>query len=160
MSSSSSCRLAIPRESWVRDLTSTEQQSTDSSRPGPTSSIAYWAWSVYGCLPQLWRPVILAHLMAATHPCSLRAKFSPLTSPYKSHCTFKAMVGMSPHGALTSVSRLFEGFMSDKVFCQSGITSLLTLDMATVADKGLLVDGHVPSTLYLPSSPRGPKYQR
>ncbi|XP_037536329.1 uncharacterized protein LOC119428678 [Nematolebias whitei] len=77
---------------------------------------------------------------------------SEVFSTYKSHCTFKAMVGMSPHGALTFVSALFEGSMSDKeVFRQSGITSLLTLDMAIMVDKGFLVDDLVPGTVHRPA---------
>ena len=74
---------------------------------------------------------------------------SEVFSSYKSHCTFKAMVGMSPHGAMTFVSSLFEGSMSDReVFCQSGITSLLTPDMAIMVDKGFLVDDLVPGTVH------------
>ncbi|KAJ8382156.1 hypothetical protein SKAU_G00029340 [Synaphobranchus kaupii] len=47
---------------------------------------------------------------------------SEVFSTYKSHCTFKAMVGMSPHGTLTFASALYEGSMSDKeVFHQSGL---------------------------------------
>ena len=62
------------------------------------------------------------------------------------------MVGMSPHGALTFVSTLFEGSMSDKqVFRQSGITSLLTPEMAVMVDKGFLVDDLVPGTVHRPA---------
>ncbi|XP_067275446.1 uncharacterized protein [Pseudorasbora parva] len=77
---------------------------------------------------------------------------SEVFSNYKSHCTFKAMVGMSPHGALTFVSALFEGSMSDReVFRQSGITSLLTPDMAIMVDKGFLVDDLVPGPVHRPA---------
>ncbi|XP_051814909.1 uncharacterized protein LOC110970886 isoform X3 [Acanthochromis polyacanthus] len=70
----------------------------------------------------------------------------------KSHCTFKAMVGVSPHGALTFVSTLFEGSMSDtKVFRQSRITSLLIPDMAIMVDKGFLVDDLVPGRVHRPA---------
>lgn len=62
------------------------------------------------------------------------------------------MVGMSPHGALSFVSALFEGSMSDKeVFRQSGIAPLLTPDMAIMVDKGFLVDDLVPGTVYRPA---------
>ncbi|XDV16305.1 hypothetical protein PO909_016081 [Leuciscus waleckii] len=77
---------------------------------------------------------------------------SEVFSNYKSHCTFKAMVCMSPHGALTFVSALFEGSMSDReVFRQSGITSLLTPDMAIMVDKGFLVDDLVPGHVHRPA---------
>ncbi len=62
-----------------------------------------------------------------------------------------AMVRMAPHGALTFVSTLFEGSMSDReVFRQSGITSLLTPDMAIMVDKRFLVDDLVPGTVHRP----------
>lgn len=77
---------------------------------------------------------------------------SEVFSTYKSHCTFKAMVGMAPHGALTFVSTLFEGSMSDRqVLRQSGITSLLGEDTAIMVDKGFLVDDLVPGPVYRPA---------
>ncbi|XP_041940532.1 uncharacterized protein LOC121704034 [Alosa sapidissima] len=77
---------------------------------------------------------------------------SEVFSTYKSHCTFKAMVGMSPHGALTFVSTLFEGSMSDRqVFRQSGITTLLDPNTAIMVDKGFLVDDLVPGTVHRPA---------
>ncbi|XP_041948199.1 uncharacterized protein LOC121709131 [Alosa sapidissima] len=77
---------------------------------------------------------------------------SEVFSHYKSHCTFKAMVGMSPHGALTFISPLFEGSMSDKeIFRQSGIQNLLTPDTAIMVDKGFLVDDLAPGTVYRPA---------
>lgn len=58
-------------------------------------------------------------------------------STYKSHCTFKALIGMSPHGAVTFVSALFEDSICDKeIFRYSGITSLLTPEMEMKVDKG------------------------
>lgn len=62
---------------------------------------------------------------------------SEVFSTYKSHCTFKVMLGMSPNGALTFVSSLYQGSMSDKeLFRQSGITALLTPEMGIMVDKG------------------------
>ena len=45
---------------------------------------------------------------------SLLVLQSEVYSHYKSHCTFKAMIGMAPHGPLTFVSALFGGFISDR----------------------------------------------
>ncbi len=76
---------------------------------------------------------------------------SEVFSSYKSHCTFKAMVGMAPHGALTFVSGLYEGSVSDKeIFRQSGIIPLLSPDMAVMVDKGFLVDDLVPGKVHRP----------
>ncbi|KAL6470602.1 hypothetical protein MHYP_G00217210 [Metynnis hypsauchen] len=70
---------------------------------------------------------------------------SEVFSNYKSHCTFKALTGMAPHGAITFVSGLYAGSISDReMFRQSGIIPLLTPDMAVMVDKGFLVDDLVP----------------
>uniref|UniRef100_A0A4W5Q820 DDE Tnp4 domain-containing protein n=1 Tax=Hucho hucho TaxID=62062 RepID=A0A4W5Q820_9TELE len=77
---------------------------------------------------------------------------SEVFSSYKSHCTFKGLLGMSPHGAVTFVSLLYAGSVSDKeIFKQSGIISLLTPDMAIMVDKGFLVDDIVPCKVYRPA---------
>ncbi|KAL3992291.1 phosphohistidine phosphatase [Sarotherodon galilaeus] len=61
-------------------------------------------------------------------------------APYKSHSTFKALIGMSHHGALT-----FE------IFRHSGITSLLTPEMDIMVDKGFLVDELMPGKVHRPA---------
>ncbi|KAL2088078.1 hypothetical protein ACEWY4_016906 [Coilia grayii] len=62
---------------------------------------------------------------------------SEMYSPYKSHCTMKALIGIAPHGPITFISSLYEGSISDKeVFRKSGLIDLLTDDMAIMVDKG------------------------
>lgn len=52
---------------------------------------------------------------------------SEVYSSYKSHCTLKGMIGMAPHGAVTFVSPLYAGSISDKqLLVQSGICKLLS----------------------------------
>ena len=47
-------------------------------------------------------------------------------SSYKNHNTFKALVGISPDGAMTFVSSLYPGCISDKELTRkSGILDLL-----------------------------------
>jgi len=47
-------------------------------------------------------------------------------SSYKNNNTFKALVGISPSGAITFVSSLYSGSISDKELTrQSGILALL-----------------------------------
>ncbi|XP_076842458.1 uncharacterized protein LOC143487035 [Brachyhypopomus gauderio] len=76
---------------------------------------------------------------------------SEVFSNYKSHCTFKALIGMAPHGAITFVSGLYAGSVSDReMFRQSGIIPLLTPDMAIMVDKGFLVDDLVPCKIHRP----------
>ncbi|KAK7921812.1 hypothetical protein WMY93_008714 [Mugilogobius chulae] len=77
---------------------------------------------------------------------------SELYSTYKSHTTLKAMIGMAPHGAITFVSSLYAGSMSDReIFRQSGIISVLQPDMAVMVDKGFLIDNLAPCKVYRPA---------
>ncbi|XP_051802466.1 uncharacterized protein LOC127533431 [Acanthochromis polyacanthus] len=77
---------------------------------------------------------------------------SEVFSTYKSHATFKAMIGMAPHGAVTFVSGLYAGSMSDReIFRLSGIIKLLKPDMAIMVDKGFLVDNIAPCKVYQPA---------
>ena len=58
---------------------------------------------------------------------------------------------MAPHGAVTFVSSLYAGSISDKeLFKKSGILHLLTEDMAVMADKGFLIEDCIPGKLYRP----------
>ncbi|CAL9701495.1 unnamed protein product [Knipowitschia caucasica] len=89
--------------------------------------------------------------MRCQTPSSLLLQ-SEVFSTYKSHCTFKALIGMSPHGALTFVSALFEGSISDKeIFRHSGIASLLTPEMEIMVDKGFLVEELVSGKVHRPA---------
>ncbi len=73
-------------------------------------------------------------------------------SNYKSHSTFKALIGMAPHGAITFVSGLYAGSISDReLFKQSGIIDVLTPDMAIMVDKGFLIDNLVPCKIHRPA---------
>ncbi|KAF4119221.1 hypothetical protein G5714_001272 [Onychostoma macrolepis] len=72
---------------------------------------------------------------------------SEVFSTYKSHTTFKAMIG-SP---VTFVSGLYAGSMSDReIFKQSGIVKLLKPGMAIMVDKGFVVDNLAPCKVYRP----------
>nr|XP_019966911.1 PREDICTED: uncharacterized protein LOC109645721 [Paralichthys olivaceus] len=77
----------------------------------------------------------------------------PSSFLYKSHTTLKGMIGVSPHGAVTFVSSLFSGSISDKeLFWQSGIFPLLDKDMAVMVDNGFRIDELVPCKVYRPAS--------
>ncbi|XP_076867640.1 uncharacterized protein LOC143518768 isoform X2 [Brachyhypopomus gauderio] len=76
---------------------------------------------------------------------------SEMYSAYKSHCTMKGLVGIAPHGAVTFVSSLYPGSVSDKeLFKQSGLAKLLTEEMAVMVDKGFLITDCVKCKLYCP----------
>ncbi|KAK9976816.1 hypothetical protein ABG768_022016 [Culter alburnus] len=64
---------------------------------------------------------------------------SEVFSRYKSHCTFKTLIGMAPHGAVTFL------------FKQSGVIDVLTPDMAIMVDKGFLIDNLVPCKIHKPA---------
>lgn len=72
-------------------------------------------------------------------------------SQYKSHTTLKGVIGVSPHGAVTFVSSLYSGSVSDReLFRQSGIVPLLDKDMAVMVDKRFRIDDLVPCKVYRP----------
>ncbi|KAL7407177.1 hypothetical protein ABVT39_004470 [Epinephelus coioides] len=145
----------------------------DIHRSTVSSIIATWTHFLYQLLgsQRLWMPreAVRAHLppefagyqdtqvildcteIRIQAPSSLLLP-SEVFSSYKSHPTLKAMIGMAPHGAVTFVSGLYAGSMSDKeIFKLSGITNLLTPDMAIMVDKGFLIENVAPCKVYRPA---------
>ncbi|KAK7910479.1 hypothetical protein WMY93_015163 [Mugilogobius chulae] len=77
---------------------------------------------------------------------------SEVYSTYKSHSTFKGLIGIAPHGSVTFISPLYEGCISDReILKQSGLVSLLKPSMAIMVDKGFLVEDLVPCKVYIPA---------
>ncbi|KAJ8016003.1 hypothetical protein DPEC_G00002610 [Dallia pectoralis] len=153
----------------LRDLA----ERFDIHRTTASRIIATWTHFLYQLLgsQRLWIPreTVRAHLppefsafpdtqvvldcteIFCQTPSSLLLQ-SVVFSTYKSHATFKAMIGMAPHGAITFVSGLYAGSMSDReIFKMSGIANLLTPDMAIMVDKGFLVDNLAPCKVYRPA---------
>lgn len=153
----------------LRDLA----ERFDIHRTTASRIIATWTHFLYNLLgsQRLWIPreTVRAHLppefsafpdtqvvldcteIYCQTPSSLLLQ-SEVFSTYKSHATFKAMIGMAPHGAITFVSGLYAGSMSDReIFKLSGIANLLTPDMAIMVDKGFLVDNLAPCKVYRPA---------
>ena len=71
---------------------------------------------------------------------------SELFSSYKSHVTLKALVGIAPSGAITFVSQLYTGSISDReIVIRSGFLSQKLEDGDTVmADKGFQIEDLLP----------------
>jgi hypothetical protein len=69
-------------------------------------------------------------------PSSLQLR-SVLYSDYKSHMTYKALIGISPAGVVTFVSDLYGGSVSDKqITYLSELVNLCEIGDAIMADKG------------------------
>ncbi|XP_078585178.1 uncharacterized protein LOC144867211 [Branchiostoma floridae x Branchiostoma japonicum] len=61
-------------------------------------------------------------------------------SQYKSHTTFKGLIGITPCGVLSFVSTLYTGCISDKeITARSGIVDLIEPNDSVMADKGFLI---------------------
>ena len=61
-------------------------------------------------------------------------------SSYKSHNTFKLLVGISPTGVVTFLSKLWGGNASDmQIVQESGLLDLLEKGDSVMADKGFLI---------------------
>ncbi|KAK7893659.1 hypothetical protein WMY93_022811 [Mugilogobius chulae] len=77
---------------------------------------------------------------------------SEVYSTYKSHSTFKGLIGIAPHGSVTFISPLYEGCISDReILKQSGLVSLLKPSMAIMVDKGFLVEDLAHCKVYIPA---------
>jgi len=65
---------------------------------------------------------------------------SQLFSNYKSHTTFKALIGIAPHGPITFVSNLYTGSISDVELTKvCGLLELLEPGDCVMADKGFTI---------------------
>ncbi|XP_020917026.1 uncharacterized protein LOC110254386 [Exaiptasia diaphana] len=71
---------------------------------------------------------------------------SELFSSYKNHVTLKGLVGISPSGAMTFISQMYPGNISDKeIVSRSGLLDLEFEDNDTImADKGFTIDDILP----------------
>ncbi|CAM4729741.1 unnamed protein product [Leuciscus chuanchicus] len=119
--------------------------------------ITTWANFLYFALGTvcIWMPkerVILdCTEICCQTPSSLQLQSEVFFKLLSLTCTFKALIGMAPHGAITFVSGLYAGSISDReLFKQSGIINLLTPDMAIMVDKGFLIDSLVPCKILRP----------
>jgi hypothetical protein len=66
---------------------------------------------------------------------------SQLYSHYKGANTFKGLIGIAPHGAVTFVSCLYTGCMSDvEITKLSGLIELLEKNDSLMADKGFTIE--------------------
>ena len=90
-------------------------------------------------------------------PTSCRSQ--PATfSNYKHHSTAKGLIGIAPNGAVTFVSDLYAGRVSDrKITADSGIYTLLEPGDSVMVGRGFELDGDLPEgvSLNIPPFMRG-----
>ncbi|CAB4042641.1 Hypothetical predicted protein [Paramuricea clavata] len=69
-----------------------------------------------------------------------------LFSNYKHHTTFKGLIGISPGGAVTFISQLYTGSISDReIVIRSGFLKLpFQNDDSVMADKGFKIEDVLP----------------
>ena len=86
---------------------------------------------------------------------------SLMYSSYKSHMTYKALIGINPRGLITFASDLWAGSISDKQLTKnSGILDLCEKGDAIMADKGFLIkDLTTPKGIELIIPPFKTKYK-
>ena len=71
-------------------------------------------------------------------------------SNYKNHNTFKALVAITPSGAVCFVSDLFSGNISDKrLVAGSGLLKLQEVGDSIMADRGFIIDDILPPGIIL-----------
>ena len=71
-------------------------------------------------------------------------------SSYKNHNTLKALVAITPSGAVCFVSDLFSGNISDKrLVAESGLLKLLEVGDSIMADRGFIIDDILPAGITL-----------
>lgn len=86
------------------------------------------------------RVIIDCTEMFVQTPSSLLLQ-SQMYSSYKSNTTLKGLLGIAPHGAVTFVSSLYTGSISDKEITRcSGILDLLEPRDSVMADKGFDIE--------------------
>lgn len=99
------------------------------------------------CMPQAFkelypatRVIIDCTELYVQTPCSLLLQ-SQLYSSYKSNTTLKGLIGIAPHGAVTFVSSLYTGSISDKEITRCcGLLDLLDENDSVMADKGFDIE--------------------
>ena len=107
-------------------------------------------WSMY---PQT-RCIIDATEIFIQMPSNLSAP--QLTfSNYKNHNTLKALVGITPSGAVSFISDLYGGNISDKkLTVECGILKLLELGDSIMADRGFNIEDILPPGVSLNMPPK------
>ena len=82
-------------------------------------------------------------------------------SDYKQHNTVKLLIGVTPNGTVSFISRLWGGRASDRhITMTSGLIPRIEAGMVIMADKGFTIEDLLPETVHLNMPPKIPKAQQ
>eukprot|EP00794_Sanderia_malayensis_P011613 gene11612-biopygen9279 len=129
---------------------SSDPHQSKSSR-GPKHSLTHFEQFIL-VLMRLKVGLFIDDLANRFVPSSMKAQ-SQTWSEYKHHNTWKALIGISPSGLITFVSKLWSGKVSDKeITLKSGVLALLEDGDNLMADRGFDIQDILPPgvTLNIP----------
>ncbi|XP_072304788.1 uncharacterized protein [Eucyclogobius newberryi] len=103
-------------------------------------------------MPEVFSNYANTHVILDCPELRCQTPRSNTHSSYKSHSTFKGLIGIAPHGPVTFVSPLYEGCIGDRELVKwSGLGSLMKTSMAMMVDKNVFGEDFVPYKVNIPA---------
>ncbi|KAJ7996412.1 hypothetical protein DPEC_G00236810 [Dallia pectoralis] len=134
VSVSTVCRIVITRANYLYLVFASLPIWMSRQQVQSTMPLKFWQYS-----PDV-RVIIDCTEVRCQSPSSLTLQ-SEVFSSYKNTTTFKGLIGIAPFGAVTFVSNLYTGSISDRELTERcGILNLLEPGDGCMADKGFTIE--------------------